>query len=76
MALSVCLSVCVYVCVCVCVFGAPNLRGLNSYDHEIWHVGPRSDRKPLRSIRILIFGLGPFFWAQTPFFGLFDLFKD
>ena len=44
--------------------------------HEIWHVGPLTDRKPLRSIRILIFGLGPFFGARTPFFGLFDLFKD
>ena len=36
-----------------------NLRGLKSYDHEIWHVGPLSDRKTLRSIRILIFGRKP-----------------
>ena len=68
MALSVCLSVCMSV--------PSNLRGLNSYDDEIWHVGPLSNQKRLRSIRILIFGLGPFFRAQNSFFGLFDLLKD
>ena len=60
MALSVCLFVCLFV--------VSNLRGLNSYDDEIWHVGPLSDRKPLRSIRILIFGLGPIFLARNPIF--------
>ena len=59
MALSVCLSVCMSV--------PSNLRGLNSYDDEIWHVGPLSDQKTLRSIRILIFGLGPFFGPKTRF---------
>ena len=60
----------------VCLSAPRNLRGLKSYDHEIWHVGPLSDRKPLRSIRIFIFGRGTFLWARTPFFGLFGLFKD
>ena len=45
-----------------------NLRGLNSYDGEIWHVGPLSDQKTLRSITILIFGLGPIFWAKNSIF--------
>ena len=52
----------------VCLFVPSNLRGLNSYDDEIWHVGPLSDQKTLRSIRILIFGLGPIFWARNPIF--------
>ena len=68
MALSVCLSVCMSV--------PSNLRGLNSYDDEIWHVGPLGNQKRLRSIRILIFGLEPFFRTQNSFFGLFYLFKD
>ena len=71
-----CLSVCLFVCLSVCLSAPRNLRGLKSYDHEIWHVGPLSDRKPLRSIRILIFGRKPVLWAQTPFFGFFGLFKD
>ena len=63
-------------CYIVCLFAPRNLRGLKSYDHEIWHVGPLSDRKPQCSIRILIFGRKPVLWAQTPFFGFFGLFKD
>ena len=35
--------------------------GLNSYDHEIWHVRPLTNRKTLPLFRILIFGLGPCF---------------
>ena len=74
--LFVCLSVCLFVCLSVCLFVClsvqRNLRGLKSYDHKIWHVGPFSDRNPLRSIIIFrIFGRRPFLWAQTPFFGFF-----
>ena len=43
--------------VCLFVYILCNLRGLNSYDHEIWHVRPLSDRK------------SRFFWARAPFFG-------
>ena len=67
-----CLSVCLF----VGLFAPRNIQGLKSYDHEIWHVGPLSDRKPQCSIRILIFGRKPVLWAQTPFFGFFGLFKD
>ena len=63
MALSVCLFVCLFVCLSV----PSNLRGLNSYDNEIWHVGAPSDQKTLRSIRILIFGLGPFLGPKPVF---------
>ena len=68
--------VCLCVCLSVCLSVPRNLRGLKSYDHEIWHVGPLSDRKPQCSIRILIFGRKPVLWAQTPFFVFFGLFKD
>ena len=63
MALSVCLSVCLFVCLSV----PSNLQGLNSYDDEIWYVGLLSDQKTLRSIKILIFGLGPFFGPRIRF---------
>merc|ERR1711947_7405 len=53
----------------LCIF----LYSLKLYDHEIWHVGPLSDRKPQCLFRILIFGRKPVLWAQTPFFGLFYL---
>ena len=43
--LFVCLFVYVSVCLSVCLFAPRYLRGLNSYDHEIWHVGPLSDLK-------------------------------
>ena len=72
--LSACVFVCLFVCLSVCLSAPRNFRGLKSYDHEIWHVGPLSDRKPLRSFRILIFGRRPFLWAQTPFFIYFFLF--
>ena len=38
------------VCLFVCLFVPRNLRCLNSYDQDIWHVGPLNDRKPLRLI--------------------------
>lgn len=47
---------------------ARNPRGLNSYDHVMCYVGPLIDRKPLTSIMILIFGLGPIFWGADPDF--------
>ena len=50
----------------VCLSAPRNLRGLKSYDHEIWHVGPLSDRKTLRSIRILIFGRKHVLWGFAP----------
>ena len=43
------------VCMCVCA-SALNLRGLNSYDHETWHVGPLSDVDVHGLSGILIFG--------------------
>ena len=61
------LSICLFVCLSICLSVPSNLRGLNSYDDEIWHVGPPSDQKTFRSIRILIFGLGPFFGPKTRF---------
>ena len=39
---SHCLSVCLFVCLSV----HSNLRGLSSYDHEIWHVECRSSKGP------------------------------
>ena len=55
-------------CLSVCLFALRNLRGLKLYYHEIWNVGPISDQRPHRLIRIFIFGRGPFLWARTPFF--------
>ena len=61
------LSVCLFVCLFVCMYVPSNLRGLNSYDDEIWHAGPLSDLKTLRSIRILIYGLGAIFGPKPDF---------
>ena len=52
------------------MFVAPNLRGLNANDHEIWHVGLISANLKYGLIRILIFGLGGSglpIWAKMGF---------
>ena len=72
----VCLFVCLCVCLSVCLFGDSDLRGLKSYDDEIWYVGTLCDLEYECLNRISIFGRKPVLWAQTPFFGFFGLFKD